>query len=259
MKKFLTLAFLIGVTAAAVCADVVSFGDVKLKLYFSRAPFYRAEKGGAGTSGLLDNDQYLVVEATYNPGVADEANVEKARKNKISPATKALHGRWVDNVRMSVLVAYPEVFGKSRKDTIYGLFSGSTTFWTVALDGKEHTATMFVPPHLIARYAGFSRRVMRQADGKPVPKGAGKFSAKDFFAEVIFTTSKGAELGRAYCYVDGMRNNDDGDLYFRRAEKRVGSRVIRGGVFPRSRSPWAYINPERYDLIRSDGDFILNK
>ena len=259
MKKFLTLAFLIGVTAAAVCAEVVSFGEVKLKLYFSRAPQYRTDKGGAVSGTLFDNDQYLVVEATYHPGITNEASAEKARKNKISPATKALNGRWLDNVRMSVLVAYPEVFGKSRKDTIYGLFSGSTTFWTVALDGKEHTATMFVPPHLIARYAGFSRRVMRQADGKPVPKGAGKFSAKDFFAEVIFTTSKGAELGRAYCYVDGMRNNDDGDLYFRRAEKRVGSRVIRGGVFPRSRSPWAYINPERYDLIRSDGDFILNK
>ena len=259
MKQlFLTLMLL--ATAVAMCADVPSFGDVKLKLYFESAPVYRTIKGGVivGGGGILDNEQYLVVEAKFRPGAADKAAIEKARKNKISPATKAWHGMWVDNVTMSVLVAYPEVIGKNRKETIYGLFSGATTFWSVSLDGKEHTATMFVPPHLIARYAGFLRKAPRKADGSS-QKTAARISAKDFFAEVVFTTSKGLELGRAYCHVDGMSTNADGDSYFRRVEKRVGSRIIRGAILPRSRSPWAYINPERYDLIRSDGGFVQTK
>lgn len=260
MKQlFLTLMLL--ATAVAVCADVPSFGDVKLKLYFESAPTYRTVKGGViSGGGILDNDQYLVVEAKFRPGAADDAAIEKARKNKTAPATRAWHGMWVDNVKMNVLVAYPEVIGKSRKETVYGLFSGATTFWSISLDGKEHTATMFVPPHLIARYAGFQRKAPRKADSRSgSQKTAARISAKDFFAEVVFTTPKGLELGRAYCYVDGMRSNDDGNLYFRRVEKRVGSRVIRGAILPRSRSPWAYINPERYDLIRSDGGFVQTK
>ena len=92
-----------------------------------------------------------------------------------------------------------------------------------------------------------------------LPNVIAKLSTKDFFAEVVFTTSRGLELGRAYCHVDGMRTNADGDLYFRRVEKRVGSRIIRGAIIPRSRSPWAFINPERYDLIRSDGGFVQSK
>lgn len=255
--KQLFLTFMLFATAVAVYADVPSFGDVKLKLYFEDAPVYRTAKGGVIVGGgILDNEQYLVIEAKFRPGAADEASIEKARKNKISPATKAWHGMWVDNVRMNALVAYPEVIGKNRKETIYGLFSGATTFWSISLDGKEHTATMFIPPHLIARYTGFSRRLPRKAETKSAQKAANRLSPKDFFAEVVFTTSKGLELGRAYCHVDGMRSDADGDLYFRRVEKRVGSRVVRGAIIPRSRSPWANINPQRYDLIRSDGGFV---
>ena len=256
-SAFLTILCL---AAAVLCADVPSFGDVKLKMYFEHAPTYRTVKGGVVSGGgILDNEQYLVIEAKFRPGAADEASVEKARKNGTAPATKAWSGMWVDNVRMNALVAYPEIIGKTRKETAYGLFAGTTTFWSVSLDGKEHTATMFVPPHLIARYAGFSRRSPRKSDGRTVARNAYKLSTKDFFAEVVFTTSRGLELGRAYCHVDGMRTNADGDLYFRRVEKRVGSRIIRGAIIPRSRSPWAFINPERYDLIRSDGGFVQSK
>ena len=259
MKQLLCVFVLIA--SAVVCADVPSFGEVKLKLYFENAPVFRNNKSGAlSGGGILDNEQYLVVEAKFRPGAADEASIEKARKNKISPATKAWHGMWVDNVRMNVLVAYPEVIGKSRKETLYGLFSGATTFWSVSLDGKEHIATMFIPPHLIARYAGFSRRIAKKSDNRGTQqKAASRLSANDFFAEVVFTTSKGLELGRAYCHVDGMRTNADGDLYFRRVEKRVGSRMIRGAILSRSRSPWALINPERFDLIRTDGGFVQDK
>ena len=256
-SAFLTILCL---AAAVLCADVPSFGDVKLKMYFEHAPAYRTVKGGVVSGGgILDNEQYLVIEAKFRPGAADEASVEKARKNRTAPATKAWSGMWVDNVRMNALVAYPEIIGKNRKETVYGLFAGTTTFWSVSLDGKEHTATMFVPPHLIARYAGFSRRSPRKPDGRTAARSSYKLSTKDFFAEVVFTTSRGLELGRAYCHVDGMRTNADGDLYFRRVEKRVGSRIIRGAIIPRSRSPWAFINPERYDLIRSDGGFVQSK
>jgi hypothetical protein len=257
MKKLILMVML---AAAAVYADVPSFGDVKLRMYFDHAPTYRTVRGGVVSGGgILDNEQYLVIEAVFRPGAADEASVEKAAKNRTAPATKAWPGMWVDNVRMKTLVAYPEIVGRNRKESVYGLFSGSTTFWSISLDGKEHTATMFVPPHLISRYAGFSRRSPRKQDGKTPARNAYKLSTKDFFAEVVFTTAKGLELGRAYCHVDGMRTNDDGNLYFRRVEKRVGSRIINGAVQPRSRSPWAFINPERYDLIRSDGGYIQDK
>ena len=149
---------------------------------------------------------------------------------------------------MNVLVAYPEITGRTRKETIYGLFAGTTKFWSIPLDGKKHTATMFIPPHLLARYTNIRVKSPRKNDPK-ASRPAYRLSPKDFFAEVIFTTPSGGELGRGYCNVDGARTTDEKTGYFRRLENQVGKRKIDGAVFSRSQSPWAMINPERYDLI----------
>lgn len=244
-KRVLTL--LMFLTAALLTAETPSFGDIKVKLSFEHAPTYRTRTGGViNGGGLFDNEQYLVIEVVFNPGVITNTAVNRRGKPVSSPQAK--NNAWLDDVRMDVLIAYPEMAGKTRKETIYGLFAGSTVFWSIPLDGKKHVATMFVPPHLLARYTNIRVRSPRKDDGKS-PRASYRLSPKDFFAEAIFTVPRGGELGRGYCHVDGARTVNERDSYFRRLENRVGSRKVSGAVFPRSRSPWALVNPERFDLI----------
>ena len=241
------MALTVFLAAAVLSAETPSFGDIKVKLSFEHAPTYRTRTGGViNGGGLFDNEQYLAVEVVFNPGVVVNNKVNRNGKPISSPQAKS--NAWLDDVKMDVLVAYPEVTGRNRKETIYGLFSGTTRFWSIPLDGKKHVATMFVPPHLLARYTNIRARSPRKSDGKS-PRAAYRLSPRDFFVEVIFTTSRGGELGRGYCNVDGARTVHEKDSYFRKLENRVGQGKIDGAVFPRSRSPWALINPERFDLI----------
>ena len=247
------LALLAFAAAALVAADTPSFGDVKVKLSFEHAPTYRTRTGGViNGGGLFDNEQYLAVEAEFSPGIVKK--LAKSR-NRSSSAVQAKNGEWLDGVKMIVLVAYPEIAGRTRKETIYGLFAGTTTFWSIPLDGKKHYATMFVPPHLLARYTNIRAKSPKKNDGKQT-KSNYRLSARDFFAEVVFTTPSGLELGRGYCNVDGARSINEKDAYFRRLENQVGKRKINDAVFPRNRSPWSLINPERFDLIAPSGAYM---
>ena len=247
------MAAIFSVTALLLSAETPSFGEVEVKLSFEHAPTYRTRTGGVlNGGGLFDNEQYLVIEAVFSPGVVKEP-AARSRSGKIKRSTPIAKSRaWLDNVKMNVLVAYPEVTGRIRKETIYGVFSGSTLFWSIPLDGKKHTATMFVPPHLLARYTNIRSRSPRKNDGRS-PRPAYRLSPRDFFVEVIFTSANGQELGRGYSSVDGARSETEKDSYFRRLETQVGSRKVEGAVFSRNRSPCALINPERYDLIAPAG------
>ena len=148
MKKRVSAAILF-LTAAILSAEVPNFGDIKVKLSFEHAPTYRTRTGGViNGGGLFDNEQYLAVEVIFNPGVIFKTDTN--RKGKVISSPQAKANAWLDDVRMDVLIAYPEIPGRTRKETYYGLFSGSTVFWSIPLDGKKHVATMFVPPHLLA-------------------------------------------------------------------------------------------------------------
>ena len=61
------------------------------------------------------------------------------------------------------------------------------------------------------------------------------------------------ELGRGYCHVDAARTVNEKDAVFRHLESRLGSRIVEGAVLSRDLSPWALINPERYDFISPPG------
>ena len=250
VAKLVLLLILSGV-ALMLYGREPSFGDIKVKLSFEHAPTYRTRTGGViNGSSLFDNEQYLAVEAIYNPGVVTENVVNRKGKQISSP--QAASNAWLDGVEMKVLVAYPEVTGRTRKETVYGLFSGKTTFWSIRLDGKKHTATMFVPPQLLARYTNIRARSPRKSDGK-IPRSSYRLSTRDFFVEVIFTTRDGKELGRGYCHVDAARTVNEKDAVFRHLESRLGSRIVEGAVLSRDLSPWALINPERYDFISPPG------
>lgn len=228
-----------------------SFGDVKVKISFEHAPAYRSRTGSISNgSALFDNERYLAVEAVYTPGVVAENATDRKGKQLNTPQSDS--NVWLDGVQMKVLVAYPAVPGRTRKETVFGLFSGETVFRTIRLDGKKHSATMFVPPQLLARYAGSKVRTTRSNE-KQKQRSSQRLSLRDFFVEVIFVTSDGKELGRGYSQVDGARTVNEKDAFFRRLEARAGKNVIKKAVLSRDDSPWALINPHRYDLIMPEG------
>ena len=111
---------------------------------------------------------------------------------------------------------------------VYGMYTGEVTFFTVKRDGKKHLVEMFVPGKLIDRFSLAPNGAVRR-----VSKG-------DFVTEVIFTVA-GREIGR---YYSGVANNR---AFAAACETVPENMVFIGGVFPRSRTPWALLGADSFD------------
>ena len=240
-KRVLILTVFLAAMIHAAAGSV--FGDIKLKLSFEKAPRYRtANTETVAGARLLDFEEYLVVEATYIPGVIEQ----KAANSKSKAIPKADPKTWLDNVVMDVLVAYPEQIGKNQMNTTYGLFEGKTYFWSIRLDGKRHTATMFVPPHLLARY------INQPSEVKKNQKVNYRYSPRDFFVEVTFRTKDGKKLGQKhYGSIPKCKTPEDYERFFRKIENLTtkDKSIVKDAVLPRNCSPWAFVSPENYDMI----------
>ena len=252
------MVFLAAIVIAASEKEEPVFSDIKLELSFEKAPRFRTAVNETGNNKFLDSEEYLVVKATYIPGVRKKPiGTTKTpqvwlRNNKKIMLGKLEAKRWLDNVRMDVLVAYPDQLSrKGKRQTTYGLFEGKTNFWSIPIDGKKHTATMFVPPHLLARY------INQPVENQRQQRMHYRYSPKDFFVEVIFRTANGEILGARYYnnpYSASMPSDQvqlECEKFFRKIEDSAtrDKSIVRNAVLPRNRSPWAFINPECYDLI----------
>ena len=111
---------------------------------------------------------------------------------------------------------------------VYGMYTGEVSFFTVKRDGKKHLIEMFIPGKLIDRFS-------------LTPKGAVRRVSKgDFVTEVIFTVA-GREVGRYYRGVANSR------AFAVACETVPENMVFVGGVFPRSRTPWALLGADGFD------------
>ena len=157
-----------------------------------------------------------------------EFSVDKEKSSPKYHAGKMIFPGFADDVTLGVRVLFDTGF-KIEKRSIRCLYDGRTEFYPLRRDGKRHLAVMFIPAVLIDRFSLSADGSIRKAE------------EKSFIAEVVFSRA-GKVIDRAYCNISGRKAFDN--------ECRGVPENLRivGGVFPRSRTPWALAGADNLDL-----------
>ena len=167
--KFLAVLLAVSVPAAlSAASDRTAFAKIKVEFHLEQPPVPNVSRAPNSNPWVTLGQKWLVVKVLYSPQTPRDGG--------------PVRSTFLDGVRMRVTSTFP-IGGDSRSGEL-GLFKGEETFWTVCCDGRQHTAMMFVPPHLLQRY-------VYMADGYSGVHTPQRGSIK---VEVVFTDSAGTPL-----------------------------------------------------------------
>ena len=222
--------------AAALFAGVVWGADdselrkVSVNVELTNPPEVNYKSHSAFAPKTPSVSKYLMLRIEYTPESEKEV-IPSYRLRKGGTGFVVYRG-WLDDVDLSVKVMFHTGVLDRKRASVCGLFTGKTRFWTIKKDGLRHLALMFVPAKLLDRYC--------------IPGNRG-IAKKNFQVEVTFSRG-GKVIGQAYCNVPGSSVSAQ-KMKFEREVKRVPeSLILQDAVIPRSRSPWALLTPDNYDL-----------
>ena len=231
---------------ACLCAadvNVVQFGSIKAVLSLETAPNVLRSGGSSPvySSGgaVFVNKRWLAVHVSFVPGVVARKSLAKNQGN--AKNVQGMTGRWIDDVKMRVRIAFP-TDNIRKSNAVYAIFEGETIFWTLRLDGKRHSALMFVPPQMLDRYA---TKVSKNRKETPL-------MLSEYKVLVEFSDSKGNFLGRATERSGGKNQNNI--ALFESLVNTPGTTIIKGAVLPKNKSPWAWHMSSTFDYIKDAGD-----
>lgn len=204
-------------------AEVGRIDKLDVDLQLADAPKIEFKRGASFSPRVDPVNRWLLVKVEFTVKKSLAAPTMEAGKRG-----RVFFGGSLDDVELQVRVLMDTHF-KRDKNVVYCLYTGRTEFYTIRCDGKKHLAVMFVPAKLIDRYSFMT-------DGQ-----TRRMSKKDFKAEAVISRS-GRVLARGYCNISGVKA-------FANASAQVPENLrIVGGVFPRSRTPWALIDFDGFDL-----------
>ena len=211
--------------ASAKPADIVR---AEVEILPSAAPEAELRRNVSVASKSETLNRWLMIRVEYTVARSKNAAPEYRERNG---KRYLVHYGYLDDVDLEVRVLFDTGF-KVNGEAVCGLFTGSVRLTAIRRDGKKHVALMFVPGKLLDRYS-------QSVDGAIRRLGRG-----DFRVEAVFGAS-GRELIRAYGNISGR---DAFDKAIRNVPDNL--RIV-GGVLPRSRTPWALLNDDNFDLEKS--------
>ena len=220
MKKWLLLVGLVALflSEAAMAADDF-FTKIKINLSSSHAPNIRNSSNATVSASASWRNKWLIIAVDDTP-VAPE---------------KGMRNAWINDVEMRVRAVFN---GQSDGKTQAFYFSGSSLFWTIPLDNRKHIATMMIPPQLLDRY---------------LPSGGSASTVNlgnTFTIEVLFLNRAGVVIGRGYYGRRGLSDEEYANYF----SKLGGAATeISGAILPRNETPWAFMDIDDYDLLKSGG------
>lgn len=210
----------------SAATDRSAFAKIKVDFHMIQPPVPNVSRAPGSNPRVTLGQKWMAVKVTYSPQSPRDGG--------------PVWNTFLDDVKMRVTSTFP-IGGNSRNGEI-GLFKGEETFWTICCDGRQHTAMMFVPPHLLQRY-------MYMLDPYTGMRG---YNKGDFKIEVVFTDRNGQELGRGYYGVSGTV--DKQEAYFGKLEKSVpAAYVVNGAFLTRDSTPWRTMEPDQFDLVKPEG------
>lgn len=228
--KWAVLGWMILASVVPVAArDIIS--GIKTTLELVGPPEVEYRRADAPAIRNEPENRWLKISIEYTPS---QVRMEPPALTRERGRLRLNRNGFLDgmSIKLRVLVDSGIKFGTR---PVYGMYTGEVTFVTVKRDGKKHLAEMFIPGALIDRFSlspnGSVRRV----------------SKSDFIIEVVFTAA-GREIGR---YYSGVTN----DRAFATACEMVPDNMVSvGGVYPRSRTPWALLGADGLDPESGSAD-----
>ncbi len=220
--KILKKLLLLGIFSASLSSFAApNITDQKIKLELRPTPNYKILNGSNITES---SKNWLVINLSYKmPGIKSK---NKNQKNV-----------FIDNpyIEWEVLTR----LASGNKSSL-GLVTGKTTYWAIPVDGKVHYAIGLVPAVLLQRYFVYQGD-LRSSLNKTIFVRATLYNSQGKSLAVWYSSGKTNARTNAKALFDKIKNN-------RNAVK------IKGGVYPKNKTAWSFINIQKYDLIKEEDE-----
>ena len=197
---------------------------IDIDLALEKAPEVEYSRGKDPTAKIESVNRWLVIRIWYT---IDKENFKVPVLQKKSNSYNLQLNGFADDLGVRVKVLQNTGLQASGK-ALYGLYTGETAFYSVRRDGRKHLVMMFIPGKLLDRFSRSSNGQIRAS------------SKSDFKVEVVFTVA-GRDVGKAY-------SGGDAKLFKEAMQMVPENMVFKGGVFPRSRTPWAFRGMDDFDV-----------
>ncbi len=230
-KKILISAILMLGSMMLCGAEEAMIRKMSVDVEMTAAPDVNYRSHGAFAPKNPSTSKWLMVKVDYTPDLHKNF-VPTYRRRKAGPGV--FFPGWLDDVKIDVEVIFETGINYNGKP-IRGIFTGSTVLWSVKRDGKTHLALFFVPAKLLDRYC-----LPGAAGGRSVNKSSFHVRAE--------MSAGGSVLANAFYNVSGA-TPDERTKNFQTMEKGVPQELkFAKTVLPRSKSPWALLAPDNFDL-----------
>lgn len=214
----LTAILLYGVHNVQAAPAEELFTKIKVNLSTSNPPSQGTSNSTPSTTSSWRN-KWLIISVEYSP----------------TPQEKQRHS-WIDDASLDLRAIFN---GQSDGRAQAVLFTGKSPFWTIPLDSRKHIATMMIPPQLLDRYL-------------PSSGTTSTVSTNTFTIEAVFHDRAGTVLGIGYY---GQRGWPDEKYAAYFSKLNAGTVLtVSGAILPRNRTPWAFHEIDKFDLLKPDAD-----
>jgi hypothetical protein len=185
--------------------------NFKFDCQFQETPQINAEN----VAGLVKKiDKWMVINVSYQT----VSRMDKTGKQNM----------WMDDLSFEYEVLMP---GEGNR-AIY--LSGTTTYWSIPLDGREHHAVAFIHPRFLQRFA---------PELKITPT-----VAKDMYIRLKVTMNQ-AIIGGA---VNPERKAKEVIDVFKAAATNPNITRVNDSIYCMEDTPWRNLNNDYYELLKTD-------
>ena len=199
--------------------------DVKMKVEMKPAPLYKIINGLNVSSSYK---HWMVINLSYKMP-------SRPTKVKNKPYT------FIDNPYIEWEIVTHLLINKKK---VLGRVTGRTNYWSIPVDGKKHKALAVVPPIIMDRYFLY--------------KGSNVLSTlnKSIFIKATLYTSDGKSLATWISDANGCKRGTPGRANIKGLFSKMANKqdvvTIKGGIYPKNKSAWSFINIQEYDLIKEE-------
>ncbi len=202
----------------------------KAEVNLRPTPRYRVDNYKSSASNYSTNARWLEISLNYMPPRLTSS--KKATKGRGSNGY-----RWLDDVTMEVRVLFQAYVG-TRK--VMAEASGTVNYWSIKMDGAQHYAIMLLHPQILERY-GLKRA----------------YKKDDFLAMISFYSDhKSKLLFRTYATHRKYSQKQIQEIFKRYSGRLKPAGYIDLGdvILPRNKTPWAFVQYDKYDMINPESD-----
>lgn len=219
MKTSLSTLLCLAVVYACVqdaSAQYAQFRNADVKLTLHATPLFSVSN--APNSSTPRAGRWLLIELSYTaPRISAGANIF----------------RWLDEPSVEAEVVFPAHYNGQ---DVMAFLTGKVVYWSIPLDGGKHYSLLLVPPQIISRYS----------------RPGSRLRESDVVARVSMYTRERQLLLREY-----NRNMSYTAEEANRMIAHLSGPVSAGlrlpdTILPRNRTPWAWIEYDRYNLIKDE-------